>query len=880
VKLLRFWHSPNRRKEDLHEEIQAHLRMATADRIDRGEPASEAREAALREFGNVALVEDITRDAWGWAWLEELAQDFRFGLRMLRKNFPFVLVVVLVLALGIGANTAVFSVINAVLLRPLPYPHSERLLFMSEWSPEIRFMYFSMADLNDFRSRSTVFESFGAFRRADATLTGFGDAERIKARQVTPDFFAALQTKPLIGRLLNAGDDNPGSTPVLVLGENMWVREFNHDRRVLGQRLYLDGEAYTVVGVVANSHWHLGWPEVDAFSSLGRWQDTPGFARRSDHHGIYVYARLKPGVTFEQAREQMWSIGRQLQQQHPDTNSGLGVTVSPLLPGLTEYVRRPLLLTMVAVGLVLLIACANVANLLTSFALTRRQEIAIRGALGAGPGRLARQFLCESILLALIGACLGLIAACVATTAVGQGLVHLAASTVPRIEEISVDRRVMLFTLAIAILTGLGFGVFPALAAYRVDPNQMLKDSGRACRSGLSHFGLRGVLVATELCLCVVLLTTTGLTIKSLLHTFQQDLGFRTEGRLTAGLALPAARYSNDERKRAFITLLLQRVSALANVQSAGFKNPLLGASESTFYVEGQPRPAVGAPAYTELSSVTPGALEAMGIHLLRGRYFNAGDNSSAEPVCIIDDQFASRYWPGESALGKHVALEDANRPGGYGAWKTVVGVVHHVQYHFGDWPTLAGTYLPYAQQPTLAGTLVVRSYGDLSSLEPALRDVLRELDPNLAFSQVQSLQARMDEDLASRKLIVLMVGILSGIALLLAALGTYGVMAHMVSGRAHEIGLRRALGAGPRDVLELVMKHGMNLALGGAAVGVVASLAIAQVMRGLLFGVSLTDPYTFAAVVVLLMAVALVACYFPARRAVNLNPLEVLRHE
>ncbi len=880
MNLRRLWRSRSRRKDELDEEIQSHLRMAAEDRVDRGEAPDEVQDAVLREFGNVALVEDVTHDVWGWRWLEELRYDLRFALRTLRKNRGFTAVALLTLTLGIGANTAIFSVINAVLLRPLPYPHSDRLVYLSEWSPEIRFMYISMADFNDWRVRNTVFESVGGYRSADVTLTSIGEAQRLHVRQVTDGFFSTLSVKPLLGRLLTARDDKVEAEPVVVLGEAFWAREFNRDPRVLGQRLNLDGELYTVIGVVPNSHWHLGWPEVDAFTSLGRLQYAPGFAHRDDHHGVYAYARLKPGVSFEQAREQMWAIARQLAQEYPQTNSGVSVNMMPLLPGLVEYVRRPLLLLMAAVALVLLITCVNVANLLTSLVIVRRQEIAIRCALGAGAARLARQFLCESVLLALMGGAAGLVVAYCSTGSASAALVHLASSTVPRAEDISIDRPVLLFTLVISLLAGIAFGTMPALAAYRIDPNQTLMDSGRISTSGLSRAGVRGFLVAAELALSLVLLVATGLTIKSFLHVVQQDLGFRADGVLTASLSLPPLQYRDDSQKRLLVQQLVERVAALPGVKTVGFKFPLLGAAESHFLVEGRPKPEPENVPYTEFSSVTPGALEAMGVQILRGRYFNADDKADSEPVCIIDDLLASEYWPGESAIGKRVAIEAPVAPNGFGPWRTVVGVVHHVQYHGGDWPTLAGTYLPYTQYPSSRGSLAVLSGTEQSSLEPMLRDVLHSLDPNLALYDVRSLAEFMDEDLASRKLIVVLLSILAGIALLLAMLGSYGVMAYMVTGRTHEIGLRRALGAKPQDVLRLILGQGMRLIILGTSVGIIAALALTRVMRSLLFGVSTTDPLTFAGVVVLLVLVALAACYIPARKAVGLNPLDALRHE
>lgn len=867
-------------ESELDDELRFHVERQIEKYMGLGMTSEEAQRRTRLDFGGLEQIKEECRGARGLHFIESLWYDFRFAWRMLLRNPSLTAVALLTLALGIGANSAIFSVINAVLLRPLPYPHSDRLVYLSEWTPQIRFMYVSMPDFQDWLTRNTVFEAIGGYRSADTTLTGVGEVRHLKLRQVTPGLFSTLSAKPVLGRLLTVKDDKPESPSAIVLSQDFWTREFNRDPRVIGQRFDLDGEAHTVVGVVDNSHWHLGWPEVEAFTSLGRLTQTPPFVHRDDHHGVYVLARLKPGVTFEAAREQMWTIARQLAQQYPQTNSGATVNMSPLLAGLVENVRRPLLLLMAAVVLVLLIACVNVANLLTSLAIVRRQEIAIRCALGAGAARLARQFLCESILLAFIGGAAGLLLAHFSIGTANSALAHLASSTIPRLNEISIDKPVLFFTLGISLLTGIAFGVVPALAALRIDPHQTLMDSGRISTSGLSRAGVRGVLVAAELALSLVLLLTTGLTIKSFVMVIHQDRGFRADGVLTASLSLPAVTYPDDTKRRLLVQQLVEKTAALPSVRTAGFKFPLLAAAESRFLVEGRHHPEPDDLPYTEFSTVSPGGLEAMGIQLRSGRYFKADDQVGSEPVCIIDDLLANEYWPNQNAIGKRIAVEAPVAPNGFGPWRTIVGVVHHVQHYAGDWPTLAGTYLPYSQYPFNGGTLVVRSDADQVSLEPMLRDVLQSLDPTLAFYNVRPFTALVDEDVAGRRLVVILLGALAGVALLLAMIGSYGVMAYMVTGRTHEIGLRRALGAEPRDVLRLILAQGLRLTITGTAIGVAAALALTRLIRSLLFGVSATDPLTFAGVVVFLMIVAMAACYIPARKAVGLNPLDALRHE
>jgi putative ABC transport system permease protein len=860
---------------DLSEEIREHLEEKVEELVEGGMPREEAVFEARRQFGSVTQIEERSRETWQWPSLEGIVADIRYGLRMLRKHPGFTAVAVLTLAIGIGANTAIFSVVNTVLLRPLPYPQADRIVYLSEWSQEVQDMSIAMANFADWQKMNTVFDSMVAYRAENLNLTGQGEPQRLSVREVTAGLFPTLGVEPILGRELTPDDDKPGAEPVILLSDSLWTRNFARDPSVLGRRLNLDGELYTVIGVLPSSRFHPSWRTYDAFTSLGRLDNVIGGPkRREEHPGIYAYGRMKPGVTVEQARAGMIAIAAQLGKQYK-SNAGNSVVVRPLLDAVVEDVRPSLLVLMGAVGFVLLIACANVANLMTSRATERRREVALRCALGASGARLARQFLCESVLLALIGGALGLVVAYFTTTTLAQ----MAAAAVPRIQDVAIDRRVLVFTFAVSVLTGIVFGVFPALAAYRSDPNEVLKSTG-ATRGGLAHMNFRNVLAAAEIAISLVLLVGAGLTVKSLYRIVQTDAGFDTSGVLAGSFSLPDNQYKSDEQRRLFVQQLVEKASALPGVTAAGFKNPLLGGMQSGFMVEGRPKPEPGKEPSVDFARVTPGAMEAMGIHLQRGRFFDTGDNEQSMKVLIIDEHMAEQNWPGQDPIGKRMVVALGPEPHGAIPWMTVVGVVRHVKNYGVDQPSRVEAYVPNAQFPGSGGNLVLRSQQDPEHLVSAVRRTLHSLDPNMPLFDVRTLREVSEENVAPRKLSVLLLSLFSAIALALAVLGIYGVMAYVVVGRTREIGLRMALGAMPGDVLGLFLGQGARVALAGVVAGVVASLALTHLMRSLLFQVSATDPVTFAAVVVLLSGTALLACYIPARSAMGLDPVSTLRYE
>ncbi len=810
--------------------------------------------------------------------MNRLAQDIRYAVRMLAKAPGFTAVAVLTLALGIGANTAIFSVVNTVLLRPLPYPHADRLVFISEWSQQVPGMSISMADFNDWRATQTVFSSMVAYQPENVTLTGQGVPERLQMRRVTAGLFPTLGVQPILGRPLTAADDKVGAAPVVLLSDGFWARKFGKDPNVIGKQLTLDGESYTIIGVLPSSKFHESWRTFDVFSSLWRLENVfGGPVRRGEHPGIYAYARMKSGVTIQQASAEMAGIQQRLAKQYQD-DAGESATVQPLLGAVVQDAGLPLLVLMAAVGFVLLIGCVNVANLLMSRAAERQREIAVRLALGAGRWRLVRQLLTESVLLSLLGGALGLLLAVWATPA----LARAASGAVPRIEDVGVDRWVLVFTLGISCVTGLFFGLFPALQASRVNVNSILKEGSRGSGTGAGHKRLRDTLVVMELAISVVLVVGAGLTLKSLYRVLRADQGFNPSGVTLANFSVPDAKYNTADRRRQFFEQMGDKANAIPGVQVAGIKTPILGGAQTGFMVEGQPKPLPGHYPSTEISLVTPGALEAMGATLLRGRFFTAADNEKAPLVCIVDEAMAQQYWPGQNPIGKHLGISLAElKPGEMPPWTTVIGVIRTIKNYGADQPVLVETILPYAQNPSgNRGSIIVRSAADPAHLIPALRAAVQSMDPDLPLYNVQRLETLVDANVASRQLSVLLLGGFAALALLLAAVGIYGVMAFAVASRTHEIGIRMALGADARSVMRLVLGHGTRLALAGVAIGLVASFGLTRMMASLLFQVRATDPVTYVGVALLLTAVALAACYIPARRAMKVDPIVALRYE
>jgi putative ABC transport system permease protein len=801
-----------------------------------------------------------------------LLQDIRYGIRMLLKRPGFTVVAVLTLALGIGANTAIFSVVNAVLLRPLPFKEADRLVLLSQKTQEIKQRGFSVPDLFDFKEQNRSFESFAGFYSEPINFGSSQGAERLPASYVSADFFATLGVRPLMGRTFLPAEDHPGTDRVVIISQRLWQERFRGSADTVGKAVSLDGKPFTVVGVIPSGFRLYG--ETDLWLPFGLW---PYSGERSDHWALYAVARLKRGVTFQAAQAEMEAIANGLSQQYPKTNSDAGAQLFPLYEDMVGDIRPALLILLAAVGLVLLIACVNIANLLLARAASRQKEIAIRAALGANRGRIVRQLLTENLMLAVIGGGLGVLLAFW-----GMDLVlALGGADIPRIHEVAIDRRVLVFSLVVSLFAGLIFGLVPALQAAETDLTNALKESGQMM-SGSGRGRLRNALVICEIALALVLLIGAGLLIKSLVLLRGVNPGYNSDHVLTVEISLPRTKYQDEFDKARFSQQALERVRTLPGVQqaAASYPLPVYGRAWGMFYrVEGQPEPEPGKFPLSQVASVSPDFFSTLQIPLMQGRSFTNSDTQESPGVVIIDETLARLYWPNENPTGKRLTIQPEDRP------REIVGVAGSVRnYGLGRSPK-PQIYIPYNQRIQSTNLvpfeyLTLRTATDPASMTQAVKKEIQEVDRDIAISEIKPMNELLDEAIADRRFSALLMEIFSILALILAAVGIYGVMAYSVSQRTHEIGIRMALGAQSSDILKLVVGQGMILTLIGLIIGLTGAFVLTRLMSSLLYGVSATDPFTFIAISLLLAGVALVASYIPARRAMKVDPMVALRYE
>ncbi len=804
--------------------------------------------------------------------MRTLLHDIRYAFRSLRRSPGFTATALLTLALGIGATTAIFTLVNGFLLRPLPYPKPDRLVFLSETSEQVPNMSISWPNYQDWVAQNRVFDGIGAFRGSGFILIGQGQAERLLGAECTGALFSILGVKPALGRTFQVREEQPGGERVVVLSHGLWNRRFGGDKGILGRALTLNGDVHTVIGVMP-AGFQFPTPQIELWSSLGRRADQ--MAERGSHPGIYAVARLKPGRGLDQARSQMNTIAGRLAGEYPNTNRGNGVIVTSLHERAVRGIRPALMVLGVAVILVLLIACANVANLLLARATARYREFAVRAALGAGRWRLVRQLLTESLLLALLGGAAGLALARAGTRA----LIATLPIGTPRIHEVVVDGEVLFFALAVSVFSSVLFGLAPAWRVSRRDLHATLKEGGRGSGGSSGHRRFRGALVVAEVALSMVLLVGAALLLRSFGNMISTNPGLNVENVLTLQVALPP-RYKEPQRQWGLIESLVGKVKTLPGVQYTGAVLPLpMGGSgwQTSFSVEGAPEPDPGKVPSTDWARVTPEYFRAMRIPLRRGRVFTESDSIDAQRVAVIDETFARRYWPQENPIGKRIRFGSHNAPN---PWMTIVGVVGHVKNYGVDQDSRVETYVPFAQMPGSQFSLVVRSHTDPAALTAAVRSELRSLDPDLPAYNVATMERIFSDLAAPRRLAALLLALFAALALLMAAVGIYGVISYSVSRRTGEIGVRMALGAGARNIFRLVLREGALLAGLGVAVGLVAAFALTRFLETFLFGVQTRDRATFVAVPVVLAAIALVASWVPARRATRVDPVVALRFE
>lgn len=811
--------------------------------------------------------------------MQTLFRDLRYGARVLSKNPVFTAVAVISLGLGIGANTAVFSVINAVLLKSLPFKDPESLVLVwgdSRDDDRLRGRnQLSATDVADFRSQTTTLEDISPYMGWNPLMSGNVEAERIPAIQVGDGFFNVMRGTPMLGRVFTAEEQEEGKDLVVVLGHQLWQRRFNSDPNIVGKTVTLNSRTYTIVGVMGPDFHPLPaslvFPQGQFYRPIAEQYDNE---ERSSRH-VRAVARLKQGITIDQAQVDIATIASRLEQEHPTTNKNQGARVVSITDDTVGGLKRTLWLVFGAVVLVLLVACANVANLLLARATARYKEITIRAAIGAGRGRLIQQLLTESLILALLGGGVGLLLAVWGTKAIGS----LASRINPVFENISVDTRTVLFTLSVSILTGIVFGLVPALQISKPNLARWLKE-GRGSGGSASRNRFRGALVIAEVALTLVLLVCAGLLIRTVIRLRSVDAGFNAHNVLTMNIGLPSAKYPKPENVVAFFKEATDRIAALPGVKAAGITSvlPLSDNFDGRgLVVEDYPKPK-GEEISVDLYVVTPGYLSAMEIPLRHGRTISDHDTIESAKVAVINQRMAEQLWPNQDPVGRRIKFpgsESNPQP-----WRTIVGVVNDVSQYSLDKEPPMQIYLPHSQFPTLFDSIVVKTQGDPYSVLGAVRREILSVDKDQAVYNVITLEELHRDSIALRRFLMLLLVVFAGLTLILAAVGIYGVMSYAVNQRTQEIGIRMALGARPADVLTLVVKGGIGLALGGVGIGVVIAFGLTRLMEALLFGVTPTDTLTFAFGSLAIITVAALACYVPARRATKVDPLIAMRNE
>jgi putative ABC transport system permease protein len=804
--------------------------------------------------------------------------ELRYALRMLRQQPGFSAIAILTLALGIGANTAIFSVVNAVLLRPLPYPEADRIMVLNESSGPGQDFSVALPDYFDWRTDNTVFEHLACTHKESRNLSGIPgrEAERVSCASVTRNFFNVIGLSPEVGRTFSEDEEKVGGPPVVVISDRLWRRSFNRDPAVIGRSISLHDQSYTVVGVMPPQM--TSPQDSDAWFSLGRRSNNSAWMDRSHHPMMFVWGRLKPGVTVDQARTEMKGIGARLEKAYPETNTKVGVVVTPLLENLVGKYRTNLGLLLGAVGLVLLIACANLANLFAARGAARAREFAIRTAVGANRIQIVRQLLIESFVMALLGGTLGFFIAVWARDA----LIALAPQSVSRFHEISFDLPVLAFTFIVASITTVLFGLWPAWQTSRADVQLALKAGSQGSGEAPSAKRTRDWLVISQIALTLTLLIAAALVLQSFAHIQSLQLGYEPRGLLTVRLELPWQIYSDRDKIVTFSKALLDRVRVLPGVQSAGLSSnaPLMGGWQTGFWREGAAQPPPAQTPSADLEAITGDYFSAFKVPLMCGRIFNERDTKTSPRVVIVDQALAEQYFPGEDPVGKRLMVDVGNDDEGY-VTSEIIGVVARMRFHaIDEMAPLPLIYCSMAQAQRTSLTLFVRAQSGLASLEKPIRNAISSIDPAQPVFDVRPMVDRLQETWGTLRLLSFLFSVFAALALSLATIGLYGLLAYTTLKRVREIGVRLALGARPAQIRTMILSHGMRLLLIGSIIGLVSAITLSRFLQSLLFEVKGADPTIYFAVALLLGGSTLLACWIPARRASRVDPIVALRSE
>ncbi|HET9179611.1 MAG TPA: ABC transporter permease [Terriglobia bacterium] len=869
----------SRIEREMDEELRSHLELRAEDLEQQGLSEREAERQARVEFGGYQRYKEECREALGTRLLQELCQDIRYGLRQLRRNPGFTIVAVLTLALGIGANTAIFSVVYAALIRPLPYSEPGRLVSITEQWPHLGvsgLSFIPSPEYVDFRDRNRAFEGLAGYGGGvTLNLTGIDEPEHIEGVRVTATFFPLVGVQPFLGRAFLPDEDRSGGPRVVVLSNGLWQRHFGSDTRIIGRSITLGDAKWTVIGVMPPSFRFPDQRKADVLMPIDLLNSSSWYAAKDDLRMIHVLGRLRPHVTVAQAASDLNRILRESASNVPPIyarmREGMKLSVTPLYDKLLGRMQTALWTLFGAVVFVLLIACVNVANLQLARAASRQREVAVRAALGAGRKRVARQLMTESVLLASLGGAAGVLLAFAGV----HSLRALGPHDIRGLESAGIQGPALVFALLIALLTGVLFGLAPVVAASEIDLSEALKESAPAAHAGHGR-RLRAVLVMVEMALALALMTGSGLLMRSLMLLTDVDLGFSPGQLLTLRIPLPENRYSKPAAQAAFFSQVLDRVKALPGVASvaAGGGLPMMGyGGLAGLVLGGHPEPPPGMAPDTPYTVVSPGYFRTLGITLVAGREFSESDREGAPEVAIVNQTLARRYFPNQNRLGRTIKIR--------GQWRTIVGVIHDVKQESLDQNAAPQLFAPFLQSPDSEMVLAIRT--TLSrplSLAAAVRRQVQLIDKDQPVYDVATMETRLSDWLAPHRFSAFLVGLFAALALVLAAVGVYGLMSYSVAERTREFGIRLALGARPQEVLSGVVGQGLKLALIGVAIGIAGALALTRFLASLLFGVKPTDPLTFIAVSLILIAVALAACYIPACRAAKVDPMVALRYE